>query len=140
MRPDTPPDTAQPPNLEIEQFVCAFSALKVTVTSAEVEAWFQGIGPGYEHLDDNGIVRLVTTDDQDEQKDEDEDSEELPEIPRVTNSEAMECLNKVLSWIRAVPNASPQTISNLINLRELAAERRRSSRKQSSILSFFRNH
>ena len=75
MRPDTPSDTAQPPNLEIEQFVCAFSALKVTVTSAEVEAWFQGDGPGCEHLDDTGRVRLVTTDDQDEQKDEDEDSE-----------------------------------------------------------------
>ena len=135
LKPETQSDISQPFNLEIEQFVSVFGALKLNVTSNEVEAWFQGDGPGYEHLDENAIVDMVTADDQQEEEEED-DEDEPSGIPRVTNTEAMECTDTLLRWIRAMPNASPQIVSTLINLRELAAERRSSSQKQTIILSF----
>ena len=138
LKPETQSDISQPFNLEIEQFVSVFGALKLNVTSSEVEAWFQGDGPGYEHLDENAIVDMVTVDDQQEEEEEEDDEDEPSGIPRVSNTEAMECTDTLLRWIRAMPNASPQIVSTLINLRELAAERRSSSQKQTSILSFFR--
>ena len=89
LKPETQPDISQPFHLEIEQFMSVLGALKLNVTSSEVEAWFQGDGPGYEHLDENAIVDMVTVDDLKEEEEDDED--EPSGTPRVTNTEAMEC-------------------------------------------------
>ena len=79
----------------------AFDSLNINVTSSDVEAWFQGDGPGYEHLNGQGIIELVTAagDDnqQSDEEDEDGDSNEVHQVPVVSNAEAMECLDKVLT-------------------------------------------
>ena len=60
----------------------AFDSLNMNVTSSDVEAWFQGDGPGYEHLNDQGIIELVTAagDDNQQSDDEDGDSDKIHKI------------------------------------------------------------
>ena len=39
-----------------EQFVNAFAALNIIVSGDDIDSWLAEDGPGYEHLDDNGII------------------------------------------------------------------------------------
>ena len=61
LRPNSEAEVAEPlSNLEVKDFVRAFDSLNINVTSSDAEAWFQGDGPRYEHLNDQGIIKLVT--------------------------------------------------------------------------------
>ena len=49
----------------------------------------------------------------------------------------MRMFDQCLTWLRFQPEATVSNTSTLVQLRELAAEKRESSRKQSKIDSFF---
>ena len=51
----------------------------------------------------------------------------------------MNSMDKYLTWYRCQPQATPANVSHLIRFCEFAAERRESTIKQTSILSFFSN-
>ena len=55
----------------------------------------------------------------------------------VSNSEALAAFEKCLVWLRHQEEATAVNTATLLHLRELAAEKRELSRKQSSIFSFF---
>ena len=44
------------------EFVQQFSALNITCTDDDIQNWMSCDGPGYEHLDDQGIVSLISGD------------------------------------------------------------------------------
>ena len=57
LRSNSEAELAEPlSNLEVKDFVRAFDSLNINVTSSDVEAWFQGDGPGYEHLNNQDII------------------------------------------------------------------------------------
>ena len=78
-----------------------------------------------EHLDEQGIVDLANQEDEtDEAESEDEDDTnvvaEVHKCP-VSNAEAMNMLDKCLTWLRWQPEASLANTSSLVQLREIAA-------------------
>ena len=110
------------------------------VSSKEIDDWFSMDGPGYEHLDDNGIVDLIVNADVAE-PDSDEEPEALQKEPMkcpVSNAEAMEMFDKCLLWLRWQEEASVANTATLVQLREIAAEKRRAARVQPKIHAFFR--
>ena len=91
-------------------------------------------------MDDEGILNLVIN--EDAPSEEEEDSEEVVTTsidpqPSVSHAEAFRCFDIGLKWIRSLPEATPEVISQVVQLRELAAGKRESARKQPTILSFF---
>ena len=54
-----------------------FSRIYVNISSSDVQQWMCWDGPCYEHMDEKGIVALVSTDQgrDEEEEDEDEPSE-----------------------------------------------------------------
>ena len=58
-----------------DDFVEQFSALNIELTTSDIGGWFHADGPGYEYLDEQGIVYLVSVaegDECDEEKDANE--------------------------------------------------------------------
>ena len=91
-------------------------------------------------MDEQGIVELISGDDE-KDSNEEEDEIEDPQSSKcpITHGEAMNSMDKYLTWYRCQPQATPANVSHLIRFREFAAERRESTIKQTSILSFFSN-
>ena len=86
---------------------------------------------GYEHMDEQGFVALESTDHGQDEQEEDED------VP----SEIVKC-PFLMANIREKstmfqPDATASRVSWLVQLREVAAERRESTRKQVKISSVF---
>ena len=54
-----------------------------------------------------------------------------------SRADAMQMFDHCLTWLRIQPEATLSNTSTLVRLRELAAEKRESSRKQSKIDSYF---
>ena len=42
-----------------DDFVVRFAALNIELTTSDIDGWFRADGPGYEYLDEQGIVNLV---------------------------------------------------------------------------------
>ena len=59
-----------------EQLVNAFAALNITVSGDDIDSWLAEDGPGYEHLDVNGIVDMTNSEDPDDIDEEEEISED----------------------------------------------------------------
>ena len=96
-------------------------------------------GPGYEHLDDQGIVSLISGDCEkqtDEEVEDDNDDQHTSKCP-FTHSEAMQKVDDVLAYYRCQPEATPENVSQLIKLREFCAKKREKTIKKASILSYF---
>lgn len=122
-----------------DEFVEQFAELSIDMTPSDVNAWFQADGPGYEHMDEQGIIDLVTADPAGDESDE-EDATDVVVLHQqcpISNAEAARMFDRCLTWLRSQPEASMANTSTLVQLRELAAEKRESSRKQSTITSFF---
>eukprot|EP00794_Sanderia_malayensis_P001923 gene1923-2180_t len=102
--------------------------------------WFENDGPGYEHLDDERIIGYVSRPDDAAMEDEDDDEIEMvePECP-VTNQMAMDAFETCLTWVRFQSEATAVNTTMLLQLHELAAEKRENGRKQTRIESFFQN-
>ena len=116
--------------------------LDPTSTVGDVHDWFSNDGPGYEHMDDQGIVEFVKAGPDGPQEITSDDDEhdvlivEQPIVCPVTNAEAMQAFEKGLVWLRHQKEATSVNTATLLNLRELAAQKRESARKQSTIHNF----
>ena len=121
-----------------DDFVEQFSELNIQITNDDVQQWMSSDGPGYEHMDEQGIVALVSPGD--EAHEEEDDDDELPETVRcpISHAEAMEKIGDVLTWYRFQPEATASHVSWLVQLREVAAKKRENTRKQASICSYFK--
>ena len=120
-----------------EQFVNAFAALNI-VSGDDIDSWLAEDGPGYEHLDVNGIVDMMNSEDPDDINEEEEISEDDISQPcPVSHKKAMAMFEKCLIWLRHQPEATVGKTSTLVMLRELAVEKREATGKQSDIRSFF---
>ena len=56
-----------------DNFVEKFAALNIVLEPSDIDRWFQNDGPGYEHLDTQGIVDLVIAPAKEIQDEEDAD-------------------------------------------------------------------
>ena len=56
-----PSSSQQDPPVEISnnEFVKQFLRMNITLTDDEIQNWMRNDGPGYEHMDEQGIVALV---------------------------------------------------------------------------------
>lgn len=88
-------------------------------------------------MDEQGIVDLVLDKKEEEEEENDELDVTVPQATRVSSAEALKGMDAYLSWYQTQPEATASSVSTLIHLREFAAEKRASSKKQPSIASFF---
>ena len=61
-----------------DDFVEQFAALHIELTTSDIDGWFHADGPGYEYLDEQGIVHLALVaegNECDEEEDADENTE-----------------------------------------------------------------
>ena len=129
-------------NVLNDEFVEQFAALNIELTTSDINGWFQADGPGYEHMDEQGIVDLVSAA-EDEKRDEEEDTDKntghstQKEKCPVSHAEAMRMFDRCLTWLRFQSEASVSNTSTLVRLRKLAAEKRQSACKLIKIDPFF---
>ena len=55
-----------------DDFVVRFAALNIELTTSDIDGWFRADGPGYEYLDEQGIVNLVLVSEGNEWDEEDD--------------------------------------------------------------------
>ena len=125
-----------------DDFVEQFAAINIELTTSDIDGWFHTDGPGYEYLDEQEIVYLVSVaegDECDEEEDADENTQHSTQKAQCSFSraEAMQMFDHCLTWLHIQPEATVSNPSTLVQLREFAAEKRESSRKQSKIDSYF---
>ena len=122
-----------------EELMELLTELDVDASQKDINDWFENDGPGYEHLNDESIIGYVSKADDAEKDDEDVDEIEMdePEYP-VTNKMAMDAFDTCLAWLQFQSEATAVNTTMLLQLRELAAQKRESSRKQTRIESFFK--
>ena len=61
-------------------FVEQFAALNIELTTSDIDGWFHADGPGYEYLDEQGIVDLYSVaegNECDEEENADENTQHL---------------------------------------------------------------
>ena len=123
------------------EFIQQFSRMNITFTDDDIQNWMSCDGPGYEHMDEQGIVALISGDNE-EEGDENEEVEDEHDVPQsskcpFSHAEAMQKMDDYLAYYRCQPEATPESVSQLFQFREFSAKKRESSIKQTSILSFF---
>ena len=120
-----------------DEFVAQFSRLSMEVTSQEISAWFNSDGPGYEHLNEQGIVELLTADPNEECDEEDGAPEPDHSVNcPISHMSAMKMFDDCLTWLRHQPEATLANTSTLVALRELASEKRAAKQKQTTLTSW----
>ena len=88
-----------------DEFVEQFAALNIKLMTSDIDGWFHADGPGYEHIDEQGIVDLVSAA-KDEERDEEEDTDEntghstQKEKCPVSHPEAMRIFDRCRTWLR----------------------------------------
>ena len=125
-----------------DDFVEQFAALTIELTISDIDGWFHADGPGYEYLDEQGIVDLVSVaegNECDEEEDADENTQHSTQKAQCSFSraKAMQMFGHCLTWLRIQPEVTVSNTSTLVRFREFAAEKRESSLKQSKIDSYF---
>ena len=120
------------------EFMQQFSRVNITLTDDDIQNWICCDGPGYEHMDEQGIVALISGDDENNSNEEEEEIED-PQSSKcpITHGEAMNSMDNYLTWYHCQPQATPANMLRLIQFREFVAERQESTIKETSILSFF---
>ena len=93
-------------------------------------------GPGYQHMDKQGIVDLIMNNEEEDEEEDEQDSC-AQEAIRVSVAEALKSIESFMLWYQTQPEATPSFISNIIDFRELATEKRESLKKQPTISLFF---
>ena len=98
-------------------------------------------GSGYEHMDEQGIVALITGDNKKESDEavKDEIGVSQPSKCSFFHAKAMQKMEDYLAYYLCQPETTPEDVSKLIQFREFSAEKQESSVKQTSILSSFKN-
>ena len=143
LMPDTNEDIAEgnEPSDEIpvtdEALLSGLTKIAGESSAEDLREWFENDGLGYEHLDDVGIAEHVRRK-EDEDDDEEEVSVEKVQKRPVTHAEAYHHIDQFLTYLRYEGLADPVSTATCLRWREMAAERRASAQKQSSIDSFFK--
>ena len=125
-----------------DDFVEQFAAVNIELMTSDINGWFHDDEPGYEYLDEQEIVDLVLVAEGnkcDEEEDADEDIQHSTQKAQCSFSpaEAMQMLDHCLTWLRIQPEATVSNTSTLVQFCEFAAEKRKFSRKQSKLDSYF---
>lgn len=121
------------------EIISMLSELGPDISASDLDEWFADDGPGYEHLNDQNIVEYVSVP-EDGAAEIVSDEEEMPvkEDCPVSHKAALEAFDKCLTWLRHQNESTRSSTALLLSLRELAAEKRADSAKQTSIRSFFK--
>ena len=83
----------------------------------DIDSWLAEDGPGYEHLDDNGIVDMMNSEDPDDIDEEEEISKDyISQSCPVSHKEAMAMFEKCLISLRHQPEG---TVGNTSTLRRV---------------------
>ena len=98
--------------------------------------------PGYEHLDDAGIIEhVLRQSDMEQDLIESDVKDELENVVDcISHKTAIEMLDKCITWLHCQPEATPYNTSVLISLKEMAAKKRFTSLKQTIMTSYFSNN
>ena len=118
------------------------AALNIKLTTSDIDGWFHADGQGYYYLDEQGIVDLILVaegNECDEEEDVDENIQHSTQKAQCffSRAEAMQMFDHCLTWLHIQPEATFSNTSTLVRLRKFAAEKRKSSRKQSKTDSYF---
>ena len=73
------------------EFIQQFSTINITFTDDDIQNWMSCDGPGYEYMDEQGIVSLISRDYEKQTGEEVEDDDDAPQTPKcpLSHSEAM---------------------------------------------------
>ena len=87
-----------------DDFVKQFEELNIDIATSDIDAWFQTDGPGYEHMDDQSIIDLVSSDDgemiyEDEEEADDLETTEQQLKCSVSHAEAFQMFDQCLIWL-----------------------------------------
>ena len=111
--------------------------LDSNLSDSDISEWIgaDGFDPGYQILTDQDIIEQIACTDPQLSTESDSESEESTcHIP--TNGEAMEMLDKCLTWYECQSDATPTSIMLLKGIRDLAAKKRYASLKQLTLDSY----
>ena len=129
---------------QVTDFLSDFQQMGQQLTEQDVSEWLEADcnDLGYEHLDDDGIVNYVLTQsdsppDTSIESDEECEADILAIQPVISHKDAMEMLDKCLSWLQSQPEATPYNTRVLLSLKEMAANKRFSALKQTTLTSYF---
>ena len=61
------------------EFIQQFSTMNITFTDDDIQNWMSCDVPGYEHMDEQGIVALISGDNEKEAGEEVEDENDVPQ-------------------------------------------------------------
>ena len=99
-------------------------ALHIDVVENDIDEWFACNGPGYEHMNDTGIVDLVTNIEiKNEESDDEPEIVEGPVPCPVTHAAAMQAFDQCLTWLRHQNESTAINTAMLLQLRELSAQK-----------------
>ena len=94
-------------------------------------------GPGYdEHIDEQGIVALISEDNKKETDEEVEDENDVLQSSKCPFFH-VETMQKMDDYYRCQPEVTPESVSQLVRFREFFAKKQESTIKQTSIIYFF---
>ena len=87
-----------------DDFVEQFAALNIELTTFDIDGWFRADGPGYEYLEEQGIVDLVSVAEGnkcDEEENADENTQySMQKAQRsFSRAEAMQMFDHCLTWL-----------------------------------------
>ena len=92
----------------------------------DISEWFESDlhDPGYEHLDDAGIIEHVLRQSDDLEKDQSENIKDEPDdaVHCINHKTAMNMLDKCITWLHCQPEAMPYN-SILLSLKEIVAKK-----------------
>ena len=111
--------------------------LDTNLSDSDISDWIgtDSCDPGYQVLTDQEIIEQVTcTNPQlSTENESDSESEDSSSVP--TNGEAVEMLDKCLTWYECQSDATPTSVMLLKRIRDLAAKQRYPSLKQLTLQS-----
>ena len=92
-----------------------FSALNIELTTSYTDSWFHADGLGYEYLDEQEIVNLVSVAEGNE-CDEEENTQHSTQKAQCSFSlaEAMQMFDHCLTWLNIMPEATVSSTSTLV--------------------------
>ena len=87
--------------------------MNITLTDDKIQNWMRNDGPGYEHMDEQGIVALVSRENElDVDNKEEEDEVSQSSKCSISHAEAIRKMNDYLKWYRCQPQRPQKMYHN----------------------------
>ena len=92
-------------------FVKQLEKLNIDIATSDIDVWFQTDGPGYEHMDDQSIIDLVSSEDGEMMDEDEEKASDLETTGQqlkcsVSHAEAFRMFDQCFIWLRFQQEAS----------------------------------